>query len=166
MNNKSYILGIGISILLIMSFIAIIRSRPTNIASSSNLTPTAIPPDILTRLAQQDATMSAAISASQTALPTQFAQYTQAARTQQALELTFAAEPTTDMQVEYPIFSNILPRVEEILYGRPDGILAGNGILYEEQVSGVFHKYWPNGWVWQESTHDSVILWDAYHGSS
>lgn len=155
MNKKSYILAIGMSILLIMLLITIIRGRPTGVASPSdfNLTPTAIPPDVLTRVAQNEAY----ISATQKALPTQYTQYTQAAQTEQALQLTLVAAPTTDMQVEYPIFSNILPRVEEILYSRPEEILAGYGILYEDQVSGVIHKYWPNGWVWQESTYDSVI---------
>ena len=159
MNKKSYILAIGMSILLIMLFITIIRSRPTGVASPSNfnLTPTAIPPDVLTRVAQQDATLSSAISASQTALPTQFAQYTQAAQTQQSLELTFAEEPTSDLQIQFPFFSGT-PSADEILSGKSDYQLAGYGILYEDQVNGVIHKYWPNGWVWQESTYDSVIL--------
>ena len=150
MNKKSHILGIGISILLIMSFITIIRSRPASVATSSDLTSTAIPPDILTKIAQNEAN----ISATQTAYPPFATQFVQ---TEQALQLTLAAAPTEDMQVAYPIFSNAPPKIEEILSFRPVGVLAGNGILYEDQVSGAFQEYVPNGWVWQESTHDSVI---------
>jgi len=111
---------------------------------------TAIPPEILTRIAQDNAN----ISATQTAYPP-FA--TQAAQTEQALQLTLAVAPTLDLQEIFPIFSNVPPSADDILSGKADYPLAGYGILYEDQEWGDA-KYEFSGLIWEEMTYDSSIL--------
>jgi hypothetical protein len=154
MTRKSYWFPImGIMLLLIL-IILTTRSRATGFFSFSDLTPTAIPPERLTQAAQ----ISADQSASETAYPpfaTQFAQ--QFAQTEQALQLTLVAAPTSDIQEEYPIFSNILPRSEEILSLKPEGTLAGYGILYESPPSSdSSNKYRFDGLIWEERTNNGV----------
>ena len=149
MKRKSYLFP-GLLITVILVFIILMtRTRAISLFSPEDLTPTAIPPEILTQIAQD----SANISATQTAFPPIA---TQAAQTEQALQLTLVAARTSDMQEEYPIFSNILPSIDEILYfGKDKGTLAGNGILYESQeVGDPDHKYRFNSLIWEERTYD------------
>lgn len=145
----------GIMLLLIL-IILTTRSRATGFFSFSDLTPTAIPPERLTQAAQ----ISADQSASETAYPplaTQFAQ--QFAQTEQALQLTLAAAPTSDIQEAYPIFSNAPLSPEEILSGISNYPLAGYGILFEDQIWGdASHKYVFDGPIWQQSTKELLVL--------
>jgi hypothetical protein len=120
--------GLLITILLVATIVAT-RSGAISLFSPDDLTPTAIPP-----LA------------------------TQAAQTEQAFQLTFAAAPTTDIQQEYPIFNNAPLSPDEILAGKPEGALAGYGIMYENDPSTDFdQKYRFNGRSWREETGDSAI---------
>ena len=150
MKIKSYIFPAILIILLLVFIILTTRSGAIGLFSPADLTPTAIPPDILTRIAQDSANQSA----TQTAYPP-FA--TQAAQTEQALQLTHVAAPTSDTQEEYPILSNAPPKPDEILFFRPEGTLAGYGILYESQVVGdPNHKYRFNSLIWEERTYAGV----------
>ena len=142
---RRYLLpGLLITILLVATIVAT-RSGAISLFSPEDLTPTTVPPELLTQVAQE----STRQSLTATAYPP-FA--TQFAQTEQALQLTQAAAPTLDLQEMYPIFS-ILPSADEILYGSPDYPLAGYGILYEGREAGdADHKYRFNGSVWQEET--------------
>ena len=100
MTRKSYLLPALIALAAILFIVLTTRSGAISLFSAEDLTPTIIPPEILTQLAQD----SANLSETQTAYPP-FA--TQSAQTEQALQLTLAAEPTSDLQEAYPIFSNI-----------------------------------------------------------
>jgi hypothetical protein len=151
MTRKSYLLsGLLITILLVV-IILTTRSGAIGLFSPEDLTPTAIPPELLTQAAQ----ISANQSATQTAFPPLA---TQAAQTEQAFQLTFVAAPTTDTQEEYPILNSVLPSPEEILFFKPQGILAGYGILYEGPPStDTNQKYRFDGLIWEERTSDRVI---------
>lgn len=152
MIRKSYLLTATL-IVLALILIALTSKGGATRFGDTNVTPTAIPPEILTRIAQD----SASISATQTAFPPLA---TQAAQTQQALQLTLAAVPTSDIQEAYPIFNNAPPSIDELLFVEPEGTLAGYGILNEDQEWGSFysnHNYIFNGLIWQQTTHDAVI---------
>lgn len=150
MARKYLVSGLLITILLVATIVAN-RSGAIPLFSSEDLTPTAIPPEILTQIAQDLANHSA----TQTAFPPLA---TQAAQTEQSFQLTFVAAPTTDTQEEYPILNNVLPNPEEILFFKPQGTLAGYGILYENEPStDTNQKYRFNGTTWMEETADSVI---------
>jgi hypothetical protein len=149
--RKSHVL-FAISIIFVLILIAITtQGGATSFFSASDLTPTAIPPEILTQIAQNNAN----IYETETALSPIA---TQAAQTEQALQLTLIAAPTTDLQEEYPIFNNAPLSADEILSSKPESTLAGYGILYEgEALSDSNYQYLFNGLVWMEATHDSVI---------
>jgi hypothetical protein len=151
MKRKSYLFpGLLITVLLVF-IILTIRGGAISLFSPEDLTPTAIPPELLTQAAQESANQSLTATA-YPPFATQFAQ------TEQALQLTLAAEPTSDLQEAYPIFNNVPPSPDEILFNRPESTLAGYGILYEGATAGdPSHKYIFNGKIWLQSTHDSVI---------
>ena len=149
MKIKSYIFPAILIILLLVLIILTTRSGAVGLFSPADLTPTAIPPEILTRIAQDSANQSA----TQTAFPPLV---TQAAQTEQALQLTLAAAPTSDVQEAYPIFNNAPPSIDELLSGKVEGTLAGYGTLYETpQSGGSNHEF--NGLTWREHTHDSTV---------
>ena len=151
MKTKSYLLPGLLIISMVVFIILTTRTGAISLFSPEDLTPTAIPPVILTQIAQNNINQSA----TQTAFPPLA---TQAAQTEQALQLTLVAEPTLDLQEMYPIFSNNPPSADQILSGKSDYTLAGYGIVYDDQVWGDSnHKYRFNGLIWQESTADSVI---------
>lgn len=141
---------IAITITLIIFIILTTRTGAVSLFSVEDLTPTAIPPEILTRIAQDSANQSLTA----TAYPPLA---TQSVQTEQALQLTLAAAPTLDLQEMYPIFTNTIPSADEILSGKPDYPLAGNGILYDDQ-NWVYSNYEFSGLIWEESTYDSSIL--------
>ena len=150
MKRKSYLFpGLLISVLLVF-IILTIRGGAISLFSPEDLTPTAIPPELLTQAAQESANQSA----TQTAFPPLA---TQAAQTEQALQLTLVAAPTLDLQEMYPIFSNTPPSADEILSGKLDATLAGYGIVYDDQKWGD-SKYEFSGLIWEEMTFDSSIL--------
>ena len=150
MARKYLLSGLLITILLVAIIVAN-RSRAIPLFSPEDLTPTAIPPERLTQAAQ--------ISVDQSLTATAYPPFaTQFAQTEQTFQLTLVTAPTLDLQEMYPIFSNTPPSADEILSGRADYPLAGNGILYKDQESNdTDHKYKFNGVVWQESTYNSVI---------
>lgn len=154
MTRKYLLSGLLITILLVTIIVAN-RSRAEPLFSPEDLTPTAIPPERLTQMAHDSANQSLTATA-YPPFATQFAQeFTQ---TEQAFQLTSAAAPTSDMQQQYPIFSNAPLSPEEILSGNSNYPLAGYGILYEDRGSSDADlKYTFNGLVWQQSTHDAVI---------
>lgn len=150
MARKYLLSGLFLTILLVAIIVAN-RSGAISLFSPEDLTPTAVPPELLTQIAQESANQSA----TQTAFPPLA---TQSAQTEQALQLTLVAAPTSDIQEEYPIFSNILPRSEEILSFKPEGTLAGYGILYESPPSNdSSNKYRFEGLIWEERTINGVI---------
>ncbi|MEO5887990.1 MAG: hypothetical protein ABIQ77_10015 [Anaerolineales bacterium] len=151
MKKGSYFLSaMLIALVAIALIILTTRSGAISLFSPADLTPTAIPPAILTQLAQDSANQSA----TQTAYPPIATQFIQ---TEQALQLTIAVAPTLDLQEIYPIFSNEPPSADDILSGKADYPLAGYGILYEDQEWGD-SKYDFSGLIWEELTYDSSIV--------
>jgi len=127
------------------------RGGATEFFSPEDLTPTAVPPELLTQIAQDNANQAA----TQTAYPPLA---TQSAQTEQAFQLTLAAAPTDDAQQAYPNFANAVPSAEELLSGGADYPLAGYGILYEGEAWGdASQKYRFNGPIWQEATRETLI---------
>lgn len=150
MIRKSYLLTAAL-ITLALILIALTSKGGATRFGATDVTPTAIPPEILTRIAQD----SASISATQTAFPPLA---TQAAQTQQALQLTLAAVPTSDIQEAYPIFNNAPPSIDELLFVEPEGTLAGNGILIEDTNNWYGDAdYELSGLIWQEWTYGSEV---------
>lgn len=150
MKRKSSLLFALIITTLVIFIILTTRTGAISLFAPEDLTPTAVPPEILTQIAQDVANQSA----TQTAFPILA---TQVAQTEQASQLTLVAAPTLDLQEMYPIFTNITPSASEILAGKPDYPLAGNGILYDDQ-NWFDSKYEFSGLIWEESTYDSNIL--------
>ena len=150
--KKQSLLVLGVLIAILLIFITLTaRTGAISLFSPEDLTPTAIPPELLTQRAQDIANQSLTATA-YPPFATQFAQ------TEQALQLTLVAEPTSDIQEAYPIFNNVPPSPDEILFNRPESTLAGHGILYEGPTAGdPSHKYIFNSKVWLQSTQDSVI---------
>lgn len=150
--KKSYVLPAIIIAMVLIFVLLTTRSRATNF--SSDLTATAIPPAILTKLAQD----SAPISATETPQTDYFSRVTQ---TYMAAVQTAAARPTLDLQEMYPVLPE-LPKPEQILAVRPEGPLAGYGILtvidppvilYGDEVG----LYELSNLAWEEWTSDSYI---------
>jgi hypothetical protein len=151
MERKSFLLVALIVTALVVFIILTTRTGAREFYSPEDLTPTAVPPGLLTQIAQNDANQAA----TQTAYPPLA---TQSAQTEQAFQLTLAAAPTDDAQQAYPNFANAVPSAEELLSGRADYPLAGHGILYEGEVSGdASQKYIFNGRAWYESTGETLI---------
>src|SRR5215213_7184280 len=149
MVGKYLFLGLFITILLTGIFLPSC-GRVNNSFSSAHVTSTAIPPALLTQIVQDIANQSA----TQAAFPPLA---TQAAQTEQAFQLTFAAS-IADTQEEYPILNNVLPSPGEILFFKPQGVLAGDGILYEDSPStDTSQKYRFDGLIWEERTSERVI---------
>jgi hypothetical protein len=149
MARKYLLSGLLLTILLIV-IILTTRSEAIPLFSPEDLTPTAIPPELLTQIVQESANQAA----TQTAYPPIA---TQSAQTEQALQLTLAAAPTDDDQQAYPIFNNAPPKIEELLFFKPKGTLAGHGILYESQeASDPKQKYRFNRLIWEERTNIGV----------
>jgi hypothetical protein len=148
MKRKAYLLT-AMLITFVLILIAITtRGGATSFFSASDLTPTAIPPAILTQLA------STPITATQMPPTNYFAQVTQAYL---ATIQAGAAFPTHDNQEIYPIFSR-MPRIEDILASKLKGALAGNGILVEDEYNWYGDTdYELDGLIWEEWTYDSEL---------
>ncbi len=139
-----------ITLLLVFIILLTTRSGAVGLFSQADLTPTAIPPAILTQIDQD----SANLSATQTAFPPLA---TQAAQTEQALQLTLAAVPTYNKQEVYPIFSGI-PGINDILAAKLEGTLAGYGLLVEDKYNWYGDAdYELSGLIWEEWTYGSEI---------
>lgn len=150
MARKYLISGLLITILLVATIVAN-RSGANPLYSPENLTPTVIPPELLTQAAQIS-TYQAATETAYSLFATQFAQ------TEQALQLTFAAAPTTDFQRAYPMFNNMPPRPEELLGNKQSLTLVGYGVLYQiDRATDTSQKYVFNGLLWEQQTHDTAV---------
>jgi hypothetical protein len=145
MKRKPYFLVAMLCVLIVVLIILANRSRATSILTS----PTAIPPVILTQLAQ---TLEAATPAAQ---ETQNS-LTQAIQTQQAAQQTAVALSTDDRQELYPITINKLPNSDVILANKLDGTLAGYGTLIEDPII-LQDDYEVHDLAWEEWTYDVFI---------
>jgi len=157
MKRKSYLLPV-ILITFVLAFIILtIRGGATRFGAT-NVTPTAIPPDILTQLA------TTPISATETPPTDYFAQVTQAyLATIQAA----AAFPTHSEQETFPILPQMIGS-EELLAEKPEGTPSGNGILRTQNPPIIAYGpdagvYEYNDLAWEEWKHDSFItVWTGY----
>ena len=150
MKTKSYLFP-GLLITVILVFIILMtRTRAISLFSPEDLTPTAIPPAILTPIAESNANTSATQTSRQTSVA-------QTAQAEQVLQATLAAVPTHDKQEVYPIFYRI-PSVSDILSTKLEGKLAGYGILLEDKYNWYGDTdYELNGLIWEEWTYSSEI---------
>jgi hypothetical protein len=131
---------------------------------ATDVTPSAIPPEILTKRAQDNANNSA----TQTAFPTYIAQATQ---TQQAVSQTNVARPTFDFQKIYPGFPD-LPSPEQVLTRKLEGKPLGNGIFGQNDPPEIMNgneagMYTLSDLAWEAWTYDAFItVWPGYMNAS
>ena len=127
-------------------------------------TSTAIPADVLTRLAR----LSTELSATQTPRTDYFAQVTQAYL---ATVQAGAARPTHDWQESYPILPEMIG-VEELLGNKLEGTPSGYGILLVEEPPVILHgdeagAYELSDLAWEQWTYDSFItIWAGQMNAS
>ena len=152
--RKSYLI-LAILIVFVLILIALTtQGGATSFFSTSELTSTPIPQDILTRIAQQNVTANP----TQTSLPTYFDLVTQ---TYLAAIQTAAAGPTFDLQKMYPVLPE-MPKPEQILAVKPKGTLAGYGLLSVNDPPVILHGdevglYELSDLAWEEWTETSYI---------
>ena len=160
MIKKSYLLPAILIVFLLVLISLTTRSGATSFFSIADVTSTAIPPPVLTQIAQTN------VPVTETGVPPtdHFAQVTQAYL---ATIQAGAAFPTHSQQEIFPI----LPQIsgpEELLSEKLEGTPAGNGILRTEDPPMVAYGpeagvYEYNDLAWEEWTYDSfTTVWTGY----
>jgi hypothetical protein len=148
MKQKSLFLGSIVLILLILTFVVLTtNSGAGEFGSFDSVTPTVIPPDVLTSIVPSSEP------------------FTPASPTQTPVR------PTIDLQQMYPVFPET-QSAEQILAGKLEGQLLGHGILATIEPPVMLHGdevglYELGDLAWEEWTYDSSItIWTGTMGAS
>ncbi|MCC6298253.1 MAG: hypothetical protein IT314_03065 [Anaerolineales bacterium] len=157
MNNKPFSVLISVSLILFLALTLIVTSiNAGDIHLLEDVTPTVVPPDILTEVAptpqplQEDANplLNPIIQSQQQSSPS-----------------------VIDLQKMYPIFPE-KPSFESVMETKLDGILMGNGMLRSIEPPVILHgeevgRYELSDLAWEEWTFDSFItIWPGFLTSS
>lgn len=135
--RKSHLLLAILITLVLVLIILTSRSRATSFFSTADLTPTVIPPDVLTSIAPSSEPFTS-VSPTQTPV-----------------------RPAFDLQQMYPVFPET-QSAEQILAGKIEGTLLGYGILTTIEPPVILHgdeagAYELSDLAWEERTYDSFI---------
>ena len=145
MNKKITVSGISLFILIFAFAILTLRGGAAKFGAT-NVTPTAIPPEILTRIASPPDTPTVPAPPTQTP-PVSSSSY--------------------DPQIVYPHFPE-LSSAERILAGKLEGTLAGHGILSISEAPFISEgaeagAYTLNDLSWEQWTYNSdITIWAGY----
>ena len=150
MNKKPFSVLISIGLLLFLAFTLIVtRINAGDIHLLEDVTPTVVPPDILTEIAPT---------------PQLLLQEDTNPLFNPAIQ---SSPPAIDLQKMYPIFPE-RPSSESIIETKLDGVLMGNGMLRSIEPPVILHgeevgKYELSDLAWEEWTFDSFItIWPGF----